>query len=60
VLLDVMMPEMDGFEFIRRFRQNSVAPIVLLTAKTEAVPESAQYLVTVFGVDHRIQVPDNL
>jgi len=55
-----MMPEMDGFEFIRRFRQNSVAPIVLLTAKTEAVPESAQYLVTVFGVDHRIQVPDNL
>jgi len=36
VLLDLMMPKMDGFEFITHFRQNSqwtAIPVVVLTAK---------------------------
>ena len=35
ILLDIMMPEMDGFEFIRAYRKESDAPIILLTAKLE-------------------------
>ena len=36
ILLDLMMPEMDGFEFIARLRENSdwrSIPVVVLTAK---------------------------
>ncbi len=35
VLLDVMMPGMDGFEVCRRIRELSNVPILFLTAKTE-------------------------
>ncbi|MCG8348689.1 MAG: response regulator transcription factor [Chloroflexales bacterium] len=35
VLLDIMMPEMDGFEALRRLRQFSSAPVLILTAKDE-------------------------
>lgn len=41
VLLDVMMPEMNGFEVIRRIRQNSALPfipVVLITGYTETSP----------------------
>lgn len=33
VILDVLMPGMDGFEVARRLRQGSKAPILMLTAK---------------------------
>ncbi len=33
VLLDVMMPSMDGFEALKRLRQFSQVPVVMLTAK---------------------------
>ncbi len=35
VLLDVMMPEMDGFETLKRIRAFSVVPVIMLTAKGE-------------------------
>lgn len=35
ILLDIMMPHMDGFEFIKTYRKESATPIILLTAKIE-------------------------
>jgi len=35
IILDVMMPEMDGLEFIRQHRKERETPIILLTAKVE-------------------------
>lgn len=34
ILLDIMMPEMDGFDIIRLIRDETSAPIVFLTSKT--------------------------
>ncbi len=33
VLLDIMLPGMDGFETLRRLRRFSAAPVIMLTAK---------------------------
>jgi DNA-binding response OmpR family regulator len=35
ILLDVMMPELDGFETLRLVREISTVPIIMLTAKGE-------------------------
>ncbi len=35
VLLDIMMPKMDGWEVCRKIRANSNVPIIMLTAKGE-------------------------
>jgi OmpR family response regulator RpaB len=35
VILDVMLPEMDGFETLRRIRQASELPVLMLTARGE-------------------------
>src|SRR4051794_23758156 len=37
VLLDVMLPGMDGVSVCRRIRQDSVVPIVMLTARTDPI-----------------------
>ena len=37
VILDVMLPGMDGFEILRRVRQQSRVPVLMLTARGEDV-----------------------
>lgn len=37
VLLDVMLPAMDGFEVCRKIRERSAVPIIMLTAREEEV-----------------------
>ena len=36
VVLDVMLPDMDGYEVCRRIREYSSVPIIMLTAKSES------------------------
>jgi DNA-binding response OmpR family regulator len=33
ILLDIMMPNMDGFQFISRLRKESQVPVIMITAK---------------------------
>jgi DNA-binding response OmpR family regulator len=54
ILLDIMMPEMDGFEFIRAYRKESDKPIILLTAKLE---ESDKVIGLELGADDYITKP---
>ena len=35
VLLDIMMPEIDGYEVVRRLRRNRTTPVILLTARLD-------------------------
>ena len=35
VLLDVMLPGMDGFELLRRLREKSNVPVIMVTAREE-------------------------
>ena len=35
ILLDVMMPDIDGFEVLKKIREASAVPIIMLTAKGE-------------------------
>lgn len=35
ILLDVMMPEIDGFEVCRQIRKTSMVPVIMITAKSE-------------------------
>ena len=33
IILDIMLPDMDGYEVCRRLRENTLAPVLFLTAK---------------------------
>lgn len=35
IILDIMLPKMNGFEVLDKFRQVSTVPVILLTAKSE-------------------------
>jgi len=54
ILLDIMMPEMDGFEFIRAFRKESETPVILLTARLE---ESDKVVGLELGADDYVTKP---
>jgi DNA-binding response OmpR family regulator len=54
IILDIMMPEMDGYEFIRVHRKEKETPIIMLTAKLE---ESDTVLGLELGADDYITKP---
>lgn len=54
VVLDVMMPELDGYEFIRIYRRECNVPIILLTAKVE---ETDKVIGLELGADDYITKP---
>ncbi len=54
VLLDVMMPRMDGWETAQRIRQVSAVPVIMLTAKDE---ESDKLKGFTAGVDDYVTKP---
>lgn len=35
ILVDIMMPKLDGIEFVKKIRKDSVIPIIFLSAKSE-------------------------
>lgn len=39
IILDLMLPELDGLEVCRRIRQQSGVPIIMLTARAEEIDE---------------------
>lgn len=57
VLLDVMMPRMDGWEVCRHIRAKSQVPIIMLTAKGEEEDELQGFEL---GVDEYISKPFSL
>ena len=54
IILDVMMPKMDGFEVCREIRQTSQVPIIMLTAKSDERDELQGFQL---GVDEYITKP---
>jgi len=54
IILDIMMPKMDGWEVCKEIRKESKVPIIMLTAKGE---ESDELLGFELGVDEYISKP---
>ncbi len=54
IILDLMMPEMDGYEFMRRQQRESDTPIILLTAR---VDEEEKVVGLELGADDYITKP---
>jgi DNA-binding response OmpR family regulator len=57
ILLDVMMPNMDGFEFMRIFRRDQTTPVILLTAR---VAETDKVVGLELGADDYVTKPFSL
>lgn len=54
VILDVMMPKMDGWQTLREIRQSSQVPVIMLTARSEERDELQGFKL---GVDEYISKP---
>lgn len=54
IILDVMMPKMDGWQVCREIRKNSKVPIIMLTAKSSEADELKGFEL---GVDEYISKP---
>jgi DNA-binding response OmpR family regulator len=54
VLLDIMMPRMDGFEFLRALRKDRSTPVILLTAR---LAESDKVVGLELGADDYVTKP---
>ena len=57
IILDVMMPEIDGLEACMRIREFSTIPIIMLTAKTEDMDKIIGFE---YGADDYITKPFNI
>ena len=57
ILLDLMLPKMDGFEVCQRIREFSNVPIVMLTAKGD---DMDKILGLEYGADDYITKPFNI
>lgn len=54
IILDLMMPEMDGFEFMREYQREGDAPIIALTAR---IDEMDKVLGLEMGADDYVTKP---
>lgn len=54
ILLDIMMPQMDGYQFLRAYREDNNTPIILITARLE---ETDKVLGLELGADDYITKP---
>ncbi len=56
IIMDIMMPEMDGYQLIRKVRESMNVPVIILSAKTE---DSDKILGLDLGADDYIAKPFN-
>jgi DNA-binding response OmpR family regulator len=54
ILLDIMMPEMDGYTFLQSYRQEAQTPIIFITAK---IDETDKVIGLELGADDYITKP---
>ena len=54
IILDIMMPEMDGYEFMEIYRRESKTPVIVLTARVE---EEEQVIGLELGADDYVTKP---
>ena len=54
IILDVMMPKMDGWDVLKTIRQHSKVPVIMLTARTEETDELKGFE---YGADEYISKP---
>jgi DNA-binding response OmpR family regulator len=54
ILLDIMMPEMTGYEFLQAYRKERTTPVILLTARLD---ESDKVLGLELGADDYVTKP---
>lgn len=57
VLLDIMLPKMNGLEVCKKVREDSMVPIIMLTAKGD---DSSKVLGLEYGADDYITKPFNM
>lgn len=57
IILDIMMPKMDGLEACMHIRQNSMVPIIMLTAKGD---DTDKLIGFEYGADDYITKPFNI
>ncbi len=55
ILLDIMMPKMDGYDACKKIRETKNTPIIMLTARAEEVDK---VLGLEFGADDYVTKPD--
>lgn len=57
IILDLMMPEMGGYEFLRAFAKEAETPVIILTAKVE---DQEKILGLELGADDYVTKPFNV